>query len=98
MGILPNIATNSFRHDVARCLIGGLSLVFLTAACYRLRLNVATASLLYVMVVVLLSWVGSLISSIIVSIIAALWLAHLAPPVYSFRVNNPLDVVAIIAS
>ena len=97
MGIVPHIPTNSLRRDVAKCLIGGVALVFLTAAFHRLRVNVATASLLFVMVVVLLSSVGSLISSIIVSTTAALCLSYLAPPAYSFRVDDPLDVVAIIA-
>jgi signal transduction histidine kinase len=97
MGSLPHITTNSFRYDVARCLIGGLALVFLTAVCYRLRLNVATASLLYVIVIVLLSWAGSLISSIIVSVTSALCLAYLAPPAHSVRVDDLMDVVAVIA-
>lgn len=97
MGILGHIATNRFRHDVTKCLIGGLALAAVTAVCYRLRLNVTTAALLYVIVVVLLAWVGNLISSIIASIIAALCLAYLTAPANSFRVDDPLDVVAISA-
>ena len=97
MSILQHIKTDGFRYDAARCLIGGLAVVFLTAACYRLRVNLATASLLYVIVVVLLSSTGSLISSIFVSIFAALCLAYLAPPPDTLGVDDPLDVVAIIA-
>ena len=48
-------------------------------------------------VVVLLSRLGSLLSSIFASIIAALCLAHIAPPSFSFRVDDPLDEVAITA-
>jgi len=97
MSTRSHIATNGFRNGVAKCLIGGLALALLTVVCYRLRLNVATASLLYVIVVVLLSYRGGFASSIVVSVIAALCLAHLAPPRYSFRVNDPFDIVAIIA-
>ena len=95
MGILQHIMTDRFRYDAARSLIGGIAVVFLTAACYRLRVNLTTASLLYVIVVVLLARTGSLVSSVVVSIIAALCLAYLAPPADTFRVDDPLDAVAI---
>jgi signal transduction histidine kinase len=49
-----------------------------------------------VIVVVLLSRLGSFASSIVASIVAALCLSHLAPPAFSFRVDDPLDDVAII--
>jgi Osmosensitive K+ channel histidine kinase len=52
---------------------------------------------LYIIVVVFLARAGNLASSIVASIIAALCLAHLAPPAYSFRVDDPLDDVAIAA-
>jgi hypothetical protein len=80
VGILEHVATKRFQNAVAQCLIASLVLVSLTVVCYRLRLNLATAALLYMTVVVLLSRVGQLVSSIVVSIIAALCLAHLAPP------------------
>jgi signal transduction histidine kinase len=50
-----------------------------------------------VIVIVLLSRVGSFISSAVASIVAALCLAQLAPPAFSFRVDDPLDDVAIAA-
>jgi signal transduction histidine kinase len=76
---------------------GAIGLVSITFACYRLRFNVATAGFLYTIVVVLLSRMGDFVSSILVSVIAVFCLAYLAPPAYSFRVDDPLDVVAIIA-
>lgn len=97
MGILKQIATKRFQHAVARCLIASIVLALLTFICYRLRFNLATCGFLYVVVVVLLSRTGDLVSSIIVSVIAALCLAHLAPPAYSFRVDNPLDLAAVFA-
>jgi signal transduction histidine kinase len=48
-------------------------------------------------VVVLASRLGSFFTSIFASIIAALCLAHIAPPAFSFRVDDPLDDVAVIA-
>jgi signal transduction histidine kinase len=97
MGIFEHVASRRFHRAVGQCLIASLVLVLLTAVCYRLHLNVATASLLYVIVVVLLARVGNLASSIVASSIAALCLAHLAPPAYSFRIDDPLDDVAVAA-
>lgn len=96
MGIFNQIATR-FQRTVAQSLIASLILVSLTVVCYRLRLNLATACLLYVIVIVLLSRSANLASAIVVSIVAAVCLARLAPPTYSFQVDDPLDDVAIVA-
>jgi len=91
------IANKGFQGTAAQSVIACLVLTSLTVVCYRLHLNIATASLLYVIVVVFLARAGNFASSIVGSIIAALCLAYLAPPAYSFRVDDPLDDVAIIA-
>jgi len=72
-------------------------MISLTFASRLLHINLTTAGFLFVIIVSLVSLTGSFVSSIIISVIAALCLAYLAPPDYSFRVNDPLDVVAIIA-
>jgi signal transduction histidine kinase len=97
MGIFEHVASRRFPRAVGQCLAASLALVLVTAVCYRFHLNVATASLLYVIVVVLLARVGNLASSIVASSVAALCLAHLAPPAYSFRIDDPLDDVAVAA-
>lgn len=89
------ISMDKFWRSSVQCLVASLALLLLTVACYQLRWNLATASLLYVIVIVLLSRFGNFASSIVVSIFAALCLVHLAPPAFSFRVNDPLDEVAI---
>ena len=96
MGNFKHIA-RTIKHTVLQSLIASLVLISLTAICYRLHLNLATACLLYVTVIVLLSRSANLASAIIVSIIAAVCVAHLAPPTYSFQVDDPLDDVAIVA-
>jgi signal transduction histidine kinase len=82
-------------RSTAECFVASLALILLTVVFYRLHFNLATASLLYVIVIVLVSRIGGLVSSIVASVVAALCLAHLAPPAYSFRVDDPLDYVAI---
>jgi signal transduction histidine kinase len=84
-------------HSAVLSVFGAIVLVLITFACYRLHLNVATAGFLYMIVVVMLSRKGDFVSSIFVSVVAVFCLADLAPPTHSFRVDNPLDVVAIIA-
>jgi signal transduction histidine kinase len=86
-----------FWRSAAECLVASLALASLTAICYGLHVTIATAGLLFVIVIVILSRVGSFVSSVFAAIIAALCLAHIAPPAFSFEVNDPLDIVAIIA-
>lgn len=45
--------------------------------------------------VAVISRVGSFGTSIVVSVVAALGLAYFAPPQYSFKVNDPLDTLAV---
>jgi two-component system sensor kinase FixL len=87
---------HKFRPAV-ECLVASLALVLLAVVCERLHFNLTSVGLLCVIVVVLASRIGSLVSSIFVSIVAALCLAYVAPPAHSFRVSDPLDYVAIAA-
>ncbi len=97
MGNLKIIANKGFQHAVAQSVIACLVLVSLTVVCYRLRLNIATAGFLYIIVVVLLAHAGNFASSIVASFTAVLCLADLAPPAYTFRIDDPLDLVAVAA-
>lgn len=82
---------------VVQCLFGGIAIALLTFACFRLRLNLATTVCLYLIVIVLLSLQGSFLSSAVVSLIAVGCLAYyFAPPIFSFRVSDPFEIVAII--
>ena len=97
MRILDYLATRRFKKAIAESLIAALLLAALTVVCLRLRLNLATASLLFVIVIVLLARVAEFVSSIVVAVVAAVLLAYLAPPAASIRIDDPLDVVAILA-
>jgi signal transduction histidine kinase len=88
---------NKFWRVEAECLIAALALTLLTAICDRLHFNLTTISLLYVIVVVLIARVGNFVSSIFASIIATLCMAYVAPPAFSFRIDDPLNYVATIA-
>jgi PAS domain S-box-containing protein len=78
-------------------LLGSVGLAVLTLVCFRLQLNLASAAFGYLIVIVLLSLMGSFVSSVILSIIAAGCLNYFfAPPIFDFRIDYPLDVLAVI--
>jgi PAS domain S-box-containing protein len=82
-------------RSAAECLVACLALAMLTVICGRLHFNLTTSGLLFVIVVFLVSRFGRFVSSIVTSIIAALCLGYLAPPSFRFRIDDPLDSVAV---
>src|SRR5271156_319065 len=90
--------TNVFWRSAAQCLLGSIAVALLTFVCFRLGVRAGIAALLYLAVVVLLSGTDAFIPSVIVSIIAVLCLDYFfIPPIYSLELNNPLDLVALVA-
>ena len=90
--------TYRFWHSATQFLVASIALALLTFVCFRLRLNLATTACLYLIIIVLLSLQGSFLLSAVVSLIAVGCLAYyFAPPIFSFGVSDPLNVVAIIA-
>lgn len=92
-----NISLRQWKHTVAQSFIACLVLLVVTLFCYRVHVNLATASLLFVVVVVALARICNFLVSLIASLFAALLLAYIAPPIYSFRIDDPLDIVAVLA-
>jgi PAS domain S-box-containing protein len=61
-------------------------------------LNISTVGFLYLIVIVLLSLAGDYVASVVTSVVAAMYLTYFfAPPIFSIRVYDPLNIVAIIA-
>jgi K+-sensing histidine kinase KdpD len=53
---------------------------------------------LYLIVIVLLSVAGDYVASVVTAVVGAVCLAYFfAPPIFSIRVDDPLNIVAIIA-
>jgi signal transduction histidine kinase len=90
-------STQKIQRGVVQCSIAVLALALITAGFNRGHLNLATVSLLFVIVIVALARVGNFLPSVLVSLLAALLLGYMAPPNYSFRVDDPLDIVAVAA-
>jgi hypothetical protein len=61
--------SHSLRREAAHCLTGTIALASVTVICFRLRLNLATTTCLYLTIIVLLSLRGCFLASIVVSLI-----------------------------
>ena len=79
----------------ARCGLGVVGLAALTVVLVPLNLR---SALLYLIVVVFVSLTGDLVASVIVSFIAFLCLSYfLSPPSSVFGLDDPLNVMALLA-
>jgi C4-dicarboxylate-specific signal transduction histidine kinase len=86
-----------FWFEAVQCLFGSLGIALITLVCFHLRLQIQTATLLFLVVIVLLSLRGTFISAAVVSFLAVGCLIYyFAPPLFSFKVGEPIDIVAIV--
>ncbi|MCM3873906.1 MAG: PAS domain S-box protein [Pyrinomonadaceae bacterium] len=94
--VLPNQKAKFWR-TAAQCLAGTIAVALITFVCVRLRLNLATAVCLYLVVVILVSLQGNFLSSAIVSLLASgCFLYFLSPPTFSFWVSDLSELVVIV--
>jgi C4-dicarboxylate-specific signal transduction histidine kinase len=92
----PN-RNRGFLRSAMQCLLGSIAVALLTFVCFRLRVGLTIASLLYMTVVVLLAFGDAFVGSVFVSVISVLFLDYyFAPPLFSLRLNDPLDIVALV--
>jgi PAS domain S-box-containing protein len=90
--------TSQFRHSATQCFFGGIGVAAVTLVGFRLELNIATAGFAYLILIALLSLVGSFIGSVGLSIVAGACLTYFfAPPLLSLQIEDPKDVVAVAA-
>jgi len=91
-------ASRRIRRSAPQSSLAIVALAGLTFFCFWLKVNISTAGFLYLIVIVLLSLSGDYISSVVAAVVAVLCLAYFfAPPIFSVRVGEILDLVAIIA-
>jgi two-component system, LuxR family, sensor kinase FixL len=85
-------------RSIAQGFFGGVALAFVTLACFSLGLDLATTAFVYLIVIVLLSLMGSFYVSAVLSIIAVAALNYFfAPPIFNFRVDEAQDTVLVAA-
>jgi PAS domain S-box-containing protein len=79
-------------------LLGLAGLVLITFVCFQLGAGVARTGFAYVILVALVSLLGSFSASVVLSIVAAACLNYFfAPPLFDLRVDAPDDIVRIAA-
>jgi PAS domain-containing protein len=88
----------AFLREAGYLLLGLVSLATVTGLYFWLDLPLAAAAFTYLVVLVLLSLVSNLSSLIVLSFIGVGCLSYFfAPPIYSFRVDYPQDIITISA-
>src|SRR5258708_30391189 len=89
-------AIHKAGHSAAPGLLGTIGLALVTCICCRLQVGLATAALLYLMIVVLVSLKGCFISSIVVSVVADVCLDYFfTTPLFRLAVNDVPSYVAL---
>jgi len=92
------ISIATVRRTFAYSAVGNLILGVLTYTGYLCHLNLATAGFLCLIVVILLSSFGNMISATVFSIVAVACLDYFfAPPILSLRVSDPLNILTLAA-
>ena len=90
--------TFTLWSSILRSVVGCAVIALATLVCYRLQLNLAITSFVYLVVVVLQSLVGNFASSAAVSLVAVLCLDFFfTTPLFSLEVTNPLDILALLS-
>jgi PAS domain S-box-containing protein len=85
-------------HEAGYLLLGLVSLATVTGLYFWLDVPLVAAAFTYLVVLVLLSLVSNLSSLIVLSFIGVGCLSYFfAPPIYSFRVDYPQDIITISA-
>src|SRR5580704_8745882 len=85
-------------HDAGYLLLGLVSLATVTGLYFWLDVPLVAAAFTYLAVLVLLSLISNFSSLIVLSFIGVGCLSYFfAPPIYSFRVDYPQDIITISA-
>ncbi len=94
---LEKFNITKFWYSVVELLCGAAALAFLTWICFWLQLDIATTIPAYMIVVVLLSLRGRVVPAVTLSIIAAACLDYFfTPPLFSFQISSPEDIVTVV--
>jgi K+-sensing histidine kinase KdpD len=89
--------TTNFRYLAAQFFLGSIALALVTLAFFRLGMDLASTAFAYLIVIVLFSLMGSFTASALLAIISVAGLNYFfAPPIFDFRIDNPLHMVVVV--
>jgi two-component system sensor histidine kinase KdpD len=90
--------TRGGLQSLLRAVPSSIVIAFATFACFAFHVNFAVVSFIFLIIVVLQSLTGDLVSAVIVSFIAFLCLNYFfVPPIFSLAVSDPSDTLALIS-
>jgi PAS domain S-box-containing protein len=90
--------TRNFGTSAAQFFLGSVALALVTLVSFWLHGDLATAAFTYLVAILLSSLMGSFAASVLLSVLSVVGLAYFfAPPIFAFRIEDPKDVLAIIA-
>jgi two-component system sensor histidine kinase KdpD len=88
----------TLRKTATHVAAGGVAVALLTLLSYRAKLDFASAIPLYLLLVVVQSLTGDFLSSAIIAVLSAGCLDFFfTPPLFSLRMANPLNGLALLA-
>src|SRR5215472_9176001 len=86
------------RAVAAQFLLGIAGLALITFVCFQVGLGLARTGFAYVILVALVSLLGSFSTSVVLSLVAAVCLNYFfAPPLFELRIDSTDDIVRIAA-
>ena len=99
LGVLDMEITRSrtrLQSAAAQFLLGIAGVALITFVCFKIGFGVGRTSLAYVILIALVSLLGSFSVSVVLSIIAVACLNYFfVPPLFEFRVDDPDDIVRL---
>jgi signal transduction histidine kinase len=97
MTMMTTTAIHTVWRSAKPGLLGAIGLALVTFICFRLQVGLATAALLFLMVVVLMSLKGNFVSSTVVSVLAVGCLDYFfTTPLFTLGMNDLPSYVAMI--
>ena len=87
-----------FRSSAAQFLLGAIALGMVTFVFFRLHVDLASTAFAYLIVIVLVSLMGSFTASALLAFSSVASLAYFfAPPIFSLRIDDPQHLVVVVA-
>jgi len=89
--------TSGFWDFAVQFLLGGVVLVLVTLAFYSLRVDLASTAFAYLVVILLISLMGSFAASALLSILSVASLIYFfVPPFLAFKIDEPQHLIVVL--
>ncbi|WP_338830708.1 PAS domain S-box protein [Bradyrhizobium sp. 27S5] len=89
---------SNFKRSATQFAFGSITLAVVTLASFYLQTHFAAMALVYLLVILLFSLIGSSVASYALSVLAIAALAYcFAPPAFSLRIDDPQALPVVVA-